>query len=271
MTDDQLRDKAPSAEEIQQRFTSLRVLTARPMIWAAIESLKVIRGFGWEGHFDFEIQAMDGPVIFAANHRSHADTAAILDTIPANFCRRTVVAAALDVFGPDRNGGLRRRVSKNCLQFVTAAGFHAFAFDRLGPPLRSVRTSVQLIRDGWNLLLYPEGTRSRSGEIGQFKPGVALLAKFTGRPVIPIHVEGCDDILPYCAFMPRSGRAICRYGKPIRYESDDTPLSFTSRLEQRVRELGSRQTVSRRVMAARRLNRRLARPRPQAAGASHLY
>lgn len=266
------RDKAPSAEEIERKFHSFRVLATRPMIWAAIETLKFTRGFNWKGHFEHDLTTIDGPMIFAANHSSHTDTAAILDTLPPKICKHTAVAAALDVFGPDKTGGLRRRASKSALQFVVASGFHAFAFDRLGPPLSSVRTSVQLIRNGWNLLLYPEGTRSKTGEIGTFKPGVALLAKFTGRPVIPIHVEGGDAILPYGVFMPQPAKALVRFGVPLLYLPDDTPLSFTSRLEQRVRELEARQPAEvKPSVNARYLRRRFARPRPQTAGADHQY
>lgn len=268
----EIRDKAPTAEEIESKFRSLRVLAARPMLWGVIETLKFVRGFQWVGHYEHDLQRCEGPMIFAANHSSHADTAAILGTLPAKVCKRTVVAAALDVFGPDNNGGFRRKVSKDCLQFLVAAGFHAFAFDRFGPPLRSVRTSVQLIRNGWNLLLYPEGTRSRTGELGSFKPGVALLAKFTGRPVIPIHVEGGDAILPYGVFMPQSARALVRYGHPLVYQPDDTPASFTQRLEQCVRELAERQPeVVRPSLEARYRRRRHFRLRPQAAGAGHTY
>ena len=266
------RDKAPSADEIERKFRSLPILGVRPVLWSAIEALKFSRGFQWVGHYEHDLQCCDGPLIFAANHSSHADTAAILGTLPAKVCRRTVVAAALDVFGPDNNGGFRRKVSKDCLQFLVAAGFHAFAFDRFGPPLRSVRTSVQLIRNGWNLLLYPEGTRSRTGEIGSFKPGVALLAKFTGRPVIPIHVEGGDAILPYGVFMPQSARALVRYGEPLRYEADDTPVTFTHRLEKSVRGLAERQPeVVRPSLEARYRRRRHFRLRPQTAGANQAY
>ena len=121
------RDKAPSAEEIERKFRSWRVLAARPMLWAGIEALKAARGFQWQGHFEHNLGALNGPLIFAANHRSHADTAAILGTLPSRVCRRTVVAAALDVFGPDNHSGIRRKISKDCLQFIVAAGFHAFA------------------------------------------------------------------------------------------------------------------------------------------------
>ena len=150
------------------------------------------------------------------------------------------MAAALDVFGPDTNNGMRRRVGKDLLQFVVGAGFHAFAFDRFGPPLRSVRTSVQLIRNGWSLLLYPEGTRSKDAQIGAFKAGVGLLARFTERPVIPVCVSGGEQVLPYGKFMPRSARIQVRYGSPMYYEAKDTPITFAARVEEQVRMLEPR-------------------------------
>jgi 1-acyl-sn-glycerol-3-phosphate acyltransferase len=239
MTDD-MRDKAPSAEEIERRFKSAVIMAARPFILGSINLLRWTLRFGWDAHFDHNLGRSGGPIVFAANHRSHVDTAAILGTLPKAIRDRTAVAAALDVFGPDNNGGLRRRVAKDLLQFTVAAGFHAFAFDRMGPPLRSVRTSVQLIRNGWNLLLYPEGTRSRDGEMGSFKAGVGLLARFSQRPVIPVHVEGGDRLIPYGAFMPRSARVTVRYGSPMYYLSGDTPVSFAARLEEQVKLLGAR-------------------------------
>jgi 1-acyl-sn-glycerol-3-phosphate acyltransferase len=250
-----LRDKAPTAEEIEQRFRSPAVLTLRPMLWTALYSLGFVRRFGWKGQFDEELLNFDGPLIFASNHRSHADTAAILGTLPQPICRKTAVAAALDVFGPDSSNGTKRKISKDCLQLITAAGFHAFAFDRFGPPLRSVRTSVQLIRNGWNLLLYPEGTRSRDRQMSEFKAGVGVLAKFTGRPVVPVFVDGGESILPYGQFLPQAGFAIVRYGKPMIFQSTDTPQSFAERLQDQVRLLGKRQ-----ARAAERLAQISARP-----------
>ncbi|MCI0365781.1 MAG: 1-acyl-sn-glycerol-3-phosphate acyltransferase [Phycisphaerales bacterium] len=269
------RDRAPTAEEIESRFRSPAVRAVRPLVLGTLGAVKLVLRFGWEGRFDEDLQELDGPLILAANHCSHADTAAILGTLPGSIRHRTAVAAALDVFGADSSGGTRRRISKDILQLLVAAGFHAFAFDRFGPPLRSVRTSVQLIRNGWNLLLYPEGTRSRDGEMASFKPGVALLARFTQRPVIPVHVSGGYDLLPHGAFVPRSALAMVRYGTPLSYAPDDTPISFTAKVEDQVRQLAVRQAraaarlmyLNNRVHASPSARRR----QPQTAAANQPY
>ena len=148
------------------------------------------------------------------------------------------VAAALDVFGHPGNGD-GRSLKRECLQLFVAAGFHAFAFDRHGMPLRSIRTAAQLLRNGWNVLMYPEGTRSRTGRMAPFKPGVGVLARFTGRPVVPVHVSGGRRILPCGATVPRPGRVAVRYGAALYFEAGETALPFTARLQEAVHELGS--------------------------------
>jgi 1-acyl-sn-glycerol-3-phosphate acyltransferase len=230
--------RAPTADEIERRFRNPAVHIARPVIWAIIEVLCVVRRFRWEAVGLERLRSAEEPFILVANHSSHADTAAILAALPKAVRKRTAVAAALDVFGP-AGGGPRRSWKRACLQFIVAAGFRAFAFDRHGPPLRSIRTSAQLIKGGWNLLLYPEGTRSREGQLQPFKAGAGVLAKFTGRAVVPVHVEGGTRVLPCDATMPRPGRMIVRFGQPVRYIEGESLTEFTAQLESTVRELGA--------------------------------
>jgi 1-acyl-sn-glycerol-3-phosphate acyltransferase len=229
-----LRVQPPSAGEIEARFRSPAVVSLRPLILGGIRALSIVRRFGWTADGLELLRGNDAPLILAANHASHADTAAVLGTLPRGLRGRTCVAAALDVFGRTSDPRLLRVVRRECLQTIVAAGFHAFAFDRHGPPLRSVRTAADLMRAGWSLLLYPEGTRSRTGDIGSFKAGVGILARKTGRPVVPIHVSGGRSILPCDAFMPQRGHAVVRFGPPLRFQSGETASSFAERLRQRV-------------------------------------
>ena len=87
--------------------------------------------------------------------------------------------------------------------------------------------------------MYPEGTRSRTGRMAPFKPGVGVLARFTGRPVVPVHVSGGRRILPCGATVPRPGRVAVRYGAALYFEAGETALTFTARLQEAVHELGS--------------------------------
>jgi len=206
------------------------------VILGAVGVLRMARRFGWIGEGLDNIKNLSTPMVFAANHQSHTDTAAILGTLPKRVRNRTAVAAALDVFGGNGTGA-SPSLRRECLQLFVAAGFHAFAFDRHRSPLRSIRTAAELIENGWNLLLYPEGTRSRTGKMAQFKAGVGVLARFTQRPVVPIHVSGGRAILPCGATIPRPGRLIVRYGKPIFFEQGESSSQFAQRIQDSVLNL----------------------------------
>jgi 1-acyl-sn-glycerol-3-phosphate acyltransferase len=224
----------PSADDIERRFRSPVVVVTRPLILSSIELVTAARSLQFEGRGLEHLRRVRQPFILVANHQSHADTPAILNTLHRPWRERTVVAAALDVFGNGSVPSLKREF----LQLLVAAGFHAFGFDRHGPPLRSLRTAVQLIRNGWNLLLYPEGTRSRTGEMAPFKAGVSVLARFTRRPVVPVHVSGGRNVLPCGKFLPRAGRILVQYGEPLWFGRRDTLAGFAARAQQRVLEAG---------------------------------
>jgi 1-acyl-sn-glycerol-3-phosphate acyltransferase len=241
----------PSAEEIERMFRHPAVVTARPLLRTTVEILKLVRRFDWDHEGREILDRLEPPVVLASNHMSHADTPAILSALPRSMRRRTAVAAALDVFGQDDSE--HSSLGKRLLPLTVAAGFHAFAFDRHGSPLRSVRTAVQLIRHGWNLLLYPEGTRSRDGAMGPFKAGIGVISRFTDCPVVPIHVCGGRDILPCGRFMPGPGHIHVRFGEPMRLDEGETAEAFTLRLQERVQRLAppapTRAGSSRRLVA----------------------
>jgi CDP-diglyceride synthetase len=90
---------------------------------------------------------------------------------------------------------------------------------------------------GWNVLVFPEGTRSRSGEMAAFKPGIGPIAARTGRPVVPVRLVGIHAVLPPGARRPRRGCVEVRFGAPLRAEAGEDPRAFASRLEAVVRAL----------------------------------
>ncbi len=236
---DRPRACAPNPDEIERRFRGPAVSVVRPAIRGCLGVLRGVRGFSWRGEGLEHVTTLDQPFMIAANHASHADTGAILDVLPAPIRNRTCVAAALDVFGPADRATAHRIavVRRECLQVLVAAGFHAFAFDRHGSSLSSIRTAMTLVNRGWNLLLYPEGTRSRNGRIAPFKSGVGVLARKTGVPVIPVHVTGGRVVLPIGRTLPQSGQIVVRFGAPMRPATGESTADFVRRVQDTVRSL----------------------------------
>jgi 1-acyl-sn-glycerol-3-phosphate acyltransferase len=132
------------------------------------------------------LRHIEGPVIFAANHASHIDTPLLLTTLPVEFRHRTVVAAASDYFFD--------RKWKSILWSFSLA---AIPIERSRVNRRSADTAAELLEDGWNLVIFPEGGRSPDGWTQPFHPAsAAYLAHRTGRPVVPVFLHGTRHVLP---------------------------------------------------------------------------
>src|SRR5207244_2127941 len=137
----------------------------RPLVWS--ETAPRIEGLDTLGQ-------VTPPVIFVANHASHLDTPLVLCSLPKPWRERTAVAAAADYFFD-----VWWRAAS------TALVFNTFPIERAGGR-RATNTARQLVQEGWNLLVYPEGTRSRDGWVGRLRHGASRLSIEYGLPVVPI-------------------------------------------------------------------------------------
>ena len=143
------------------------------------------------------------PYIIAANHSSHLDTLAIM-TILGDERKRLRVLAAKDYWFSTR---FKSWFSGELLKFVP--------FDRHANFLQGLRISQAVLKQNECLLIYPEGTRSVTGELQPFKPGLGLLAYETGSPIIPAYINGTYHALPKGRNLPRKSRIWVTFGKPI--------------------------------------------------------
>ena len=172
------------------------------------------------------VNDLERPVIFAANHSSHADTSLILYGLSDRARERTVVAAAADYW-------FKRPLLGN----VVSLFLNTFPFSRTGGAQAQLHSSSQLLKSGWNLVLFPEGSRSADGRMGEFKPGVGHLSTETGTPVVPVHIRGAQQIMPKGQKLPLPGPARIRIGKPMTPEPKEGSRAFTVRVEKAVRDL----------------------------------
>lgn len=174
-----------------------------------------------------------GPFILAPNHSSHLDTPAVITALGGK--RRVWVAAAEDYFF---NTPVRRLVFGRCLDGI--------AVDRHASGVAGLRRCGTALRRGDGLLLFPEGTRSVTGELQPFKTGVALLAIERGVPIVPVHIDRAFELWPKGRSFARSGVIRVTFGAPIHPprpdEISDHLAAFgemTERLERAVRDLAT--------------------------------
>ncbi len=176
------------------------------------------------------VRELKRPVIFAANHSSHADTSLILYSLTDQARDRTVVAAAADYW-------FKRPLLGN----IVSLFLNTFPFSRTGGAQGQLHSSSQLLKSGWNLVLFPEGSRSPDGRIQEFKPGVGFLAKETGTPVVPLHIQGAFQVMPRHQRIPLPGKVRVRIGKPMAPADKEGTREFTARVESAVRTLAREQ------------------------------
>jgi len=172
------------------------------------------------------VRELERPVIFAANHSSHADTSLVLHALTDRARDRTVVAAAADYW-------FKRPLLGNLVSLF----LNTFPFSRTGGAQAQLHSSSQLLKSGWNLVLFPEGSRSPDGRIQEFKPGVGHLANETGTPVVPVHIRGAHRIMPKGQKLPLPAPVRVRIGKPMTPQAKEGSREFTLRVEKAVRQL----------------------------------
>lgn len=203
------------------------------------------------------LRGLSGPVLLIANHTSHLDSPVVLAALPAALRGRTAVAAAADYF-----------FRSEPLATFAALVIGAFPFHRRGCVAASLAHCGDLVDDGYSLLIFPEGTRSPDGRLQPFKPGIGLLARELGLPVVPIHLAGLHAVLPRGRYLPRPAPVTVRFGEPVRFEPGLSKAEATARLESALRHLSAEPpglVVSAQrwtVAGARRVNGYNSDPRP---------
>jgi 1-acyl-sn-glycerol-3-phosphate acyltransferase len=157
------------------------------------------------------------PAVLAPNHESDIDTPLVLLALPRPWRTRTVVGAASDRFYRKRS-------------YALAAGFwiNTFPFDRGGGQRRGLAAAAAHLRDGRNVLLYPQGTRGAGPE--GYRAGVAELALTADAPIVPIRIAGSALIMPKNRGLNRRARTTIRFARPIHPRSGETPLELTRRM-----------------------------------------
>jgi len=186
------------------------------------------------------LNAINGPVVFASNHQSHFDVPVILAALPGRWRARIAPAVLKEFFKAHffPEGFSARQVLTNRLNYYLSA----FFFNTFPLPQHEAgaRQTLRYIGDvagaGFSVLIFPEGIRSDSGHIKPFKPGIGMIGSRLGLPVVPVRIEGVDKVLHTSWKMAKPGRVSVSFGRAIRL-SGDNYADLARQVEQAVRDL----------------------------------
>lgn len=142
----------------------------------------------------------EGAVILAANHASNIDP-----PLMASLIERPVsYMAKIELFENPFFGAAIRRC-------------HAFPVKRGASDRGAIKAAVTVLKEGHMLGLFPEGTRSKTGELQKAEAGIALIASMTGAPIVPVAILNSHRIFANGGLLPQLR---IMYGAPISFQGD---------------------------------------------------
>ncbi|WP_323379156.1 lysophospholipid acyltransferase family protein [Pyxidicoccus xibeiensis] len=165
----------------------------------------------WDVLAEEEVEGRDNipdePCLFIANHLSNADGF----TLDRAFRPRKVIFLA----GVKLQGTTMTRLASEVMDTI--------AIKPNSADIEAMRRAVETLKGGDSVLIFPEGARSRTGELLQAKKGVSLIAKRAGVPVVPVALRGTEKLMPINdqdmgGERLYRARVLVRFGKPFRVE-----------------------------------------------------
>ena len=165
-----------------------------------------------------DLEAASSPTIFIANHTSHIDTSVLLAALPARLRERTAVAAAADRFYRKGSRGWWFSLFWNTYPIARGGGSAALDY------------SLWLLRNGWSIIIFPEGGRFKPGQVQRFRHGPTILAMQAKVPVLPAYLEGLHELMPRGTRTPQPGPVKVRFGSQLSLEDVSSVPEGTDRL-----------------------------------------
>lgn len=139
-----------------------------------------------------------GSAVYICNHQSFFDPILMSYALyrPMNYMARDSLF---------RNPGFRRLI----------ASVNAFPVRRGKADTGALKEAIRRLRAGGQLVMFAEGTRTTDGKIGEFLPGVAMLAQRAAEWIVPVVIDGAYEAWPRDHILPSRGKIIVQYAPPI--------------------------------------------------------
>lgn len=156
-----------------------------------------------------------GPFILASNHESNMDPF-ILGT---SFPRPIEYMAKEELF--------RHPISRWIF-----TGFHAHPVRRGNGDYGALKETFRILEGGNGLLIFPEGTRSRTGGLQPAKPGIGFIVARSGVPVVPAYIEGSREAMPDGFSSLRRRQVRISFGEPVRFTDSEAQVKGRDRYQE---------------------------------------
>lgn len=150
--------------------------------------------------FNAEVLDPNQPYIFAANHRSAYDIPALFSKLPISF--RWLAKEAY--FKVPLFGWAMKR-----------AGYISINRSNPKQAYQSLRQAAKKVNEGTSIIIFPEGTRQKTDQLGEFKKGGFVLALKSEKPIVPVAIQGSGRVLSKGEYRIKPGTITIVLGNPI--------------------------------------------------------
>ena len=196
MTDYIKEKKTQYNKEITNWSDALKekVSVSLPKTWPTLAVLKSSFKHLFKIYFRFnskgEKNLPDGPCIIAPNHQSYFDGLFVMSFLKRKFMNRTYFYAK------------KKHINNRFLSFMAKKN-NVIVMDLNYDLKESIQKMAEVLRMGNNLIIFPEGTRTKTGEVGEFKKTFAILSKELNVPIVPVAINGAFEALPRGSRIPK--------------------------------------------------------------------
>ena len=240
----------PETEPARTRYVYPRWPWLKPFRWLRAAYVEAVeRPLVWllanPAVVEPQRPAADEPMLIVANHVTAYDGPLLQYVLPGPIRRSLAVAMSgemLDDFRHFRNPEPGPRHGRFDFfgpfkYLLLTALYNVFPLPRRRDFQPSFAHAGKALDHGFNVLVFPEGTRSAEGELARFRPGIGLLAKQSGAPVLPMAIRGLGELKTGRRRWFRSGTIEVRVGQAIRFGPEETEAAIAARLHAEVDKL----------------------------------
>ena len=142
--------------------------------------------------------------IVSSNHASHLDMGLLKFALGEDVADQTVAVAAADYWFDTK---YKRAYMNNFTSLVP--------IERSGSLRTSLRHVTQILKEGYNCLIFPEGTRSLTGEMEEFKPVIGYLALNNKVGILPLYLWGTYEAFPKGTTVPKVDKVGSKIGAKV--------------------------------------------------------
>jgi long-chain acyl-CoA synthetase len=206
-------------------------LVMRPLVWL-LAAPRVVRD---------TTELPPGPVLVIANHVTAYDGALILYALPGTLRRRMAAAMAGEMLLDLRHRQNQQSALRNLFApigyWLVTALFNVFPLPRLRGFRKSFAHAGEAMDRGYSVMIFPEGTRSRDGQVQTFRAGIGLLTQLSRVPIVPVALIGLGEMRGSKTRWFHSGRLAVHVGEAVAAEEEIDPAQLTAKLEESIRRL----------------------------------